>query len=180
MNEHLAVSDALSAFKLIAVLLSLGLSWDDAMRRQSPAVPPAAPPPEVIRSQPIGKISTPPPASIPPASPGQPPTPVVVSVTGAEALDSTASDRPPSASKAAKPTVWQLADASGQVWTHTDRAWLKQWVSLRNQALASVVATPRRSPPQQPSYQFSPSYQLSPSYQFSPAGNCAGGACGVR
>ncbi len=35
----------------------------------------------------------------------------------------------------AQPTLWRLADASGQVWEHTNAEWLTRWVASRNQAL---------------------------------------------
>lgn len=36
------------------------------------------------------------------------------------------------------PTVWQLADAKGQVWKHTDATWLRRWVESRNRAMRTV------------------------------------------
>jgi hypothetical protein len=37
------------------------------------------------------------------------------------------------------PTMWRLADSSGQVWEHTDPEWLRRWVEMRNASLRTVV-----------------------------------------
>ncbi len=47
------------------------------------------------------------------------------------------------------PTVWQIADANGQVWKHTDAAWLRRWVESRDRTLRTVKfrAVPNYSSP---------------------------------
>jgi hypothetical protein len=57
----------------------------------------------------------------------------------------------------AGPTLWRLADATGQEWTHPDRRALERWVAGRNAALAAARV---------------PSYSL-PAY----GGACANGRC---
>ena len=56
----------------------------------------------------------------------------------------------PAPAPAPKPTVtvWRLADARGQAWTHTDRAYLERWVRERNAVLtATDPGLPRTSYP---------------------------------
>lgn len=59
--------------------------------------------------------------------------------------------------------MWSLADNSGQVWTHNDLNWLRQWVAARNQALASGARVGQSS-----------------SYFFPASQNCPGGVCPPR
>lgn len=44
------------------------------------------------------------------------------------------------------PTLYQLADAWGQVWTHADPEYLRQWVAQRNAQLAVPPAAVYRGP----------------------------------
>jgi hypothetical protein len=65
------------------------------------------------------------------------PAPPPIASTG-PVVAPTREERPasPATAPAVGPTVWHLADAGGQVWNHTDAAWLRSWVESRNQAIA--------------------------------------------
>jgi integrase len=56
------------------------------------------------------------------------------------------------------PTLWRLADSTGQVWEHTDPQWLRRWVEIRNTSVRTVVVP-----------------SLAPRY--SGGGYCANGRC---
>ena len=44
-------------------------------------------------------------------------------------------------------TSWRLADSSGQVWEHTDSAWLSRWVADRNAQIGQARGAPPIGPP---------------------------------
>jgi hypothetical protein len=162
---------------LTTVLLIVGLSWEDAMRRLPPPARATAPAVNVAQPQPPAPPPPPPPSpASPPAATAEPSPPsvtrsILAALPGARSRDRAQTEQPPAPAAlkpAAPPTVWQLADDSGQAWTHTDPVWLKQWVALRNEALASARASQRRSVP------------LAPAFPYFPSGSCPGGVCRVR
>jgi hypothetical protein len=153
---------------LITVLLLVGLGWDEMMQRCSHRISPPRLNTAVSRSP----ATVPPPASLPPASATAEPPPASTEASSSRAGDrvQSAPALPPTAPKAAAPAVWQLADDTGMIWTHSDPAWLRQWVNLRNEAVATVGArsNPNRGVP------------LAPAYRFAPSSNCSGGFCRAR
>jgi hypothetical protein len=206
-------------------LLLICMTWDDMMRRHPTEVSPSTPVVYSAQSQTPATLPPPPPppARGPAATTVPPPAAPAATATGPQssvladallvAVEKTRDSRPgtrprtsqpllPVAPKAPAPTIWQLADNSGQMWTHADPAWLKQWVSLRNEALSSACASGacasgpcasgacasgtcqvsaypsanysnvRQGVPQAPVYYYSPSY--------SPASSCSGGSCRRR
>lgn len=85
-------------------------------------------------------VPAPAPPPVPPAiaRPAEPPAPIPPA-----ALKQSAPPPPPPA-----PTIWRLADATGQVWQHTDPAQLSAFVADRNRWFAH----PAYSAPAPPAY----------------------------
>jgi hypothetical protein len=118
-------------------------------------------PGDSVNPSPAGAAAPEIPAIPPPAvSPEAPKAHVAPAARPRE--EAAARPTPPAAAanRAATPALWRLADASGQVWEHTDPAWLKTWVQSRNGELQRASA-PVYSPMQS---------------VFAPAG-CPGGRC---
>ena len=121
-----------AVFTLIAVS-----SWTYAgfLARPTPAPTPApTPTPAVPTGSPVSGPATPPPA--PPVVVG-PPT------VAPKAASSSPDPSPPGPepteedppSSPTEPRRYQLADVTGQVWEHTDPAWLQEFVRDRNRRL---------------------------------------------
>jgi hypothetical protein len=89
------------------------------------------------------------PSRLPSAAPSHVPRPVAAGAgerTAAPAPPPLTS--PPLAPRTAMTTppqiVWCLADATGQVWRHPEKAYLEQWVARRNAQGTPVGALPYR------------------------------------
>lgn len=65
----------------------------------------------------------------------------------------------------APPTVYQLKDASGRTWTHTDPVWLQTYVGQVNASQMPTYAAPVST---QSAYE-----------GFASGASCAGGSCGT-
>jgi hypothetical protein len=123
---------------LPSILLLLGLTWDEMMRRQPPAPDVAPTPPAAVSPSPAPPVTPPPAARTEDKAKPKPPT----------APAAASSPAKPAPAKPAAPTTWQLADSSGKVWTHTDPKWLSQWVTQRNREIANAAAArPRQEAP---------------------------------
>jgi hypothetical protein len=112
---------------------------------------------------PVGDTPRPPLHDPDPAPPPAPPAPpveragVVPTTLRVPAAPAAPEAGPTPRTGGAGPTLWRLADATGQEWTHPDRRELERWVASRNAALAAWRV---------------PSYSLPASGRA-----CAGGRC---
>ncbi|HEV3167387.1 MAG TPA: hypothetical protein VGZ22_25480 [Isosphaeraceae bacterium] len=155
---------------LPTILLILGISWDDMMRRRPPQEPPSAasaPSAPSLPSRAVAPPVAPPLATEPQVSKPTTPPPATPAA-GEERFQPSVTLRPTSGPapppRPTAPTIWQMADSGGQVWTHTDPSWLRQWVSQRNQDLANAAAIRQRT--------VVPLYWTVPMGGSCPTGNC--------